>query len=133
VDHKDTVATTPHGPVFAQPILDILNDLAPVDTEVAFGVDVGGRTLAVAVVSLRAGYELNVEDLSRRLSVLPAEQRPDLVYVAADIPVSASFRPSVRAVRAAGLPEPGGLAWYHDEGHYLPLDAATAARLYGTG
>ncbi len=113
VDRTDTVIKTARGPVFTQPIVDILNDITAVDLEVAYGLPVDGGVLAVAAVSVRAGHRLTREDVTEAARALPPSQRPDLVYVVDEIPRSATYRPSTRAVQAQGRPAPGPDTWWY--------------------
>ncbi|AVH24205.1 acyl-CoA synthetase [Nocardia cyriacigeorgica] len=133
VDRTDTVMLTPRGPVFTQPIVDVLNDITAVDMEVAYGLPVGDRTLAVAAVSVREGFRLEPKDVTEALQALDYRQRPDLVYVVDEIPRSSSYRPSTRAVQAAGRPQPGpGTWWYNRETEsYEVLTEAAARELLG--
>ncbi|WP_416565707.1 AMP-binding protein [Nocardia testacea] len=114
VDRIDTVIRTRRGPVFTQPIVDVLNDIAAVDMEVAYALPVRDRVLAVAAVSVRPGFRLESGDITDALRALAPEQRPDVVYVVDDIPRSPSFRPSAHAVAAAGGPQPGPLTWWYE-------------------
>lgn len=116
VDRIDTVIRTRRGPVFTQPIVDVLNDIAAVDMEVAYALPVRDRVLAVAAVSVRPGFRLEAGDLTEALRSLPPSQRPDVVYLVDDIPRSLSFRPSAHAVREAGGPRPGPGTWRYDPG-----------------
>jgi len=134
VDRTDTVVLTERGPVFCQPIVDVLNDIAAVDMEVAYGMDAaGGRRIAVAAVCVRKGWQLDPEDVTEAMRALEPGKRPDLVYVVDTIPRSASYRPSVSAVRAAGGPRPGPDTWrYHpDTETYEVLTEAEAVDLFG--
>ncbi|MET8779695.1 acyl-CoA synthetase [Nocardia sp. NPDC004654] len=133
VDRKDTVIHTARGPVFGQPIVDVLNDITAVDMEVAYGLPVGDHCLAVAAVSVRVGFHLEPKDVTEAMRALDTEQRPDLVYVVDEIPRSSSYRPSTRAVQAAGRPEPGPLTWwYHRETeNYEVLTETEARALFG--
>ncbi|GAA5076216.1 acyl-CoA synthetase [Nocardia iowensis] len=114
IDRKDTVIRTPRGPVFGQPIVDVLNDITAVDMEVAYGLEVGDHCIAVAAVSVRKGFRLEPKDVTEALRALDPAQRPDLVYVVDEIPRSSSYRPSTRAVQAAGRPEPGADTWWYN-------------------
>jgi putative long chain acyl-CoA synthase len=51
--------------------------------------------------------------------------------VVPDLPVSASYRPTVSSLKAAGLPKAGRNAWYldPDTGRYKRLSAAVRAAL----
>ncbi|WP_280422443.1 AMP-binding protein [Nocardia carnea] len=114
VDRIDTVIRTRRGPVFTQPIVDVLNDIAAVDMEVAYALPARDRVLAVAAVSVRRGYELGAADVTEALRSLPPVQRPDLVYVVDDIPRSPSYRPSAHAVREIHAPRPGAHTWWYN-------------------
>ncbi|QIS11251.1 AMP-binding protein [Nocardia arthritidis] len=133
VDRKDTVIHTERGPVFGQPIVDALNEITAVDMEVAYGLPSGDSCIAVAAVSVRKGFRLTAKDVTEGMRALDPDQRPDIVYVVDDIPRSASYRPSTRAVQAAGLPEPGEHTWrYHPETEsYESLTADEARELFG--
>src|SRR5690606_24080918 len=134
VDRTDTVVTTERGPVYGQPIVDVLNDIAAVDMEVAYGLEAAGRTLSVAAVCVREGWHLEPKDVTEAMRALDPSRRPDLVYVVDTIPRSAAYRPSTSAVRAAGRPRPGPDTWcYHpDTESYEVLTEAEAAELFGT-
>jgi putative long chain acyl-CoA synthase len=124
---------TARGPVFTQPIVDVLNEITAVDTEIAYGRKVGGRTLMFAAVRIRPGFELDVDDITEALRGLEPVQRPDIVYVVADIPVSPSYRPDIGAVRAGGLPKVGDRTWCYDRttGSYRVLTEPAAAGMFG--
>ncbi|WP_276514546.1 acyl-CoA synthetase [Nocardia huaxiensis] len=132
MDRRDTVIHTPRGPVFTQPIVDVLNDITAIDMEVAYGLPAGDRVLAVAAVSVRAGFRLEAKDVSEAVRALAPDQRPDIVYLIDDIPRSSTFRPSTRAVQAAGRPEPGERTWWYNRQTeaYEALTAELAAQLF---
>nr|WP_245677645.1 AMP-binding protein [Nocardia acidivorans] len=132
MDRRDTVIHTPRGPVYTQPIIDLLNDITAVDMEVAYGLPAGDRTLAVAAVSIRAGLRLSPKDVTEALRDLAPDQRPDLVYVVDEIPRSSTFRPSTRAVQAAGRPAPGDRTWWYnrESESYENLTEELAERLF---
>lgn len=114
VDRIDTVIRTRRGPVFTQPIVDVLNDISAVDMEVAYALPARDRVLAVAAVSVRPGYELGAADVTEALRSLPPVQRPDLVYVVDDIPRSPSYRPAAHVVRETCAPRPGQHTWWYN-------------------
>ncbi|MFI9511121.1 acyl-CoA synthetase [Nocardia sp. NPDC052566] len=133
IDRKDTVTLTPHGPVYTQPIVDVLNDITAVDMEVAYGMPVGDRCLVVAAVSVRKGFRLAPKDVTEALRALDSDKRPDVVYVVDYIPRSASYRPSTSAVRAAGGPKPGESTWFYrpETETYEVVPEAEARELLG--
>jgi putative long chain acyl-CoA synthase len=95
-------------------------------------MQVGDRTLAVGVVSVRDGYQLTPQDVTEGLRGLEPGQRPDLVYVVPEIPRSSTYRPSVRAVQAEIAPEPADNVWRYNRvsGAYEPLTAESALILF---
>ncbi len=114
MDRRDTVIRTARGPVYIQPIVDALNDIAAVDMEVAFGHRTPEATLAVAVVSVREGHRLEPADITEGLRALDPAQRPDLVHVVDEIARSSSFRPSTHAVQARLREEPARRTWRYN-------------------
>lgn len=133
IDRKDTVIHTRRGPVFGQPIVDVLNDITAVDMEVAYGLAVGDHCIAVAAVCVRKGLRLEPKDVTEALRALDPDQRPDVVYVVDEIARSASYRPSTRAVQAAGRPEPGPDTWWYNRASdaYEILTEQDAAAVLG--
>ena len=100
--HRRT-ATSP-----AFPIIDALGDLDAVDLAVVYGVadraapDV---SLAIAAVTLRRGLRSSTPRRSpRRSRCCRRSERPDLVHVVDEIPVTTWYRPSTAALRADGVP-----------------------------
>ncbi|MFF0817597.1 AMP-binding protein [Rhodococcus sp. NPDC003318] len=129
MDDRNAVVCAERGPVHGEPIVDALGTLDQVDLAVVYAVTVAGEQLAVAAVTLRPGTGVTDADLADALGDLEPAQRPDLVHVVPEIPISNSYRPRRSALRAAGLPAPGPRAWYRDglEGGYRPLTRAVLA------
>ena len=130
------VIHTASGAVLAAPIRDALSDVPAVDLAVAYAVcpAPGGPELAVAAVTLCPEDTLSAETLSHALGELPEGQRPAVVHVIGEMPVTTWFRPLTRPLRDAGLPEPAaGQTWYLDRGgrRYRPLTEAARRRLSG--
>ena len=72
----------------------------------------GERSLAVAAVTVRGGIRASTPAaVSEALAVLPPDERPDIVHVVDEIPVTTWYRPSTAALRAAGVPAPDGVVW----------------------
>jgi putative long chain acyl-CoA synthase len=136
LDSVHDVIHTARGPVFAAPIRDALGDLPPVDLAVSYGLRPAGQTeeLAIAAVTLRDGHELTAEMISRSVAELAQAERPAIVHVVDEIPVTTWFRPLTRPLRDAGLPPADtAAAWYLDRGgrRYRPLTDAARRRLAG--
>ena len=70
-----------------------------------YGVDVGGQQLAVTALALRPGGSVTSADLSEALADLPVGNAPDIVHVVPEMTLSASYRPLVSPLRAAGHPQ----------------------------
>jgi putative long chain acyl-CoA synthase len=140
VDGIGDVVHTSSGPVFTAVIRDALGELPCVDLAVAYGVAANGDTehpVAVAAVTLRPGYELDAHDVSRALESIAIGERPEIVHVVDEIPVTTWYRPITGPLRAAGVPDPDpdGHVWHldPDSGRYVPLTDAEHARLAGHG
>jgi putative long chain acyl-CoA synthase len=139
VDGAADVIHAEEGAVFTTPIRDALGELPAIVLAVAYGVTPPGgeHEVAVAAVTLRAGHELSAPELSRSLASLEHEQRPLIVRVVDEIPVTTWFRPLTGPLRDAGVPEPGeGVsAWYLDASgeRYRPFTEAARKRLLAAG
>lgn len=120
VDNIHTVIRAARGPVYGQPIADALDDLPSVDLAVAYGVREGEHDVAVAAVTPWQGAEITSEDVTKVLAELPAGQRPDVVHVVDDMPLTTWHRPNAAVLRERGVPTER--AWYYDasEDAYLP-------------
>jgi putative long chain acyl-CoA synthase len=140
----DAVADAIHtadGFVFTAPIRDALGDLPVVDLAVAYGVPAGenGLEIAVAAVTLRgsgAGGELTARELADALAGIEPDERPGIVHVVEEIPVTTWYRPLTGALREAGIPVPGPgrQVWYRDRAKdaYRPLTEAARGELVGS-
>ena len=64
---------------------------------------------------------------------MPFGAAPDVVHVVPSLPLSATYRPTVSALRAAGVPKASRNSWYldADTGKYKRLTAAVRAELAG--
>ncbi len=126
---------TRRGVVFPALITDAIGAISGVDLAVTYPVDAGGGTLGVTAITLRPGMTVTVADLTDAVAGMPAGLAPDVVHVVPSLPVSASYRPTVSALRAAGLPKAGRNSWYldADTGRYKRLTAAARAALAKDG
>src|SRR5581483_10047173 len=116
VDGLADVIDSDSGPVFTTPIRDALSALPAVDLAVVYAVPVNGseREMAVAAVTLRRERELTGRDVGMALRTLEPGQRPAIVHVVDEIPVTTWYRPLTGELRRAGVPEPeeGRQVWY---------------------
>jgi len=129
--NRSGLIRTARGVVFPAPITDSIGAISAVDLAVTYPLEVPGGTLAVTAITLRPGMSVTVADLSDAVSRMPAGLPPDLVHVVDDLPLSASYRPTVSALKAAGLPKVGRNTWYldTDTGKYKRLTAAARSVL----
>jgi putative long chain acyl-CoA synthase len=133
VDSRRDVIHTERGCVFASTVNDAVGALDAVDLAVTYGVEVNGRQLAVTALALRPGGSIPSADLSEALAELPAGAPPDIVHVVPKMTLSASYRPLVGPLRAAGLPKPSRNAWYldPDTNRYKRLTVAVRTEIAG--
>lgn len=133
VDNRRSVIRTPRGPVFGKEISNALGRVESIDIAATYRVDVGDRQLAVTALSLRPGGSVPAAELSEAFAELPVGVAPDVVYVAADMPLNASYRPLLSTLRANGVPAPSVPSWYFDDetATFEPLTAAVYTALTG--
>jgi putative long chain acyl-CoA synthase len=136
VDSVREVIRTAHGPVYSTPIRDALGEIPAIDLAVAYGVApaAGEPEIAVAAVTLRDDRVLRPRELSQALGTLAPEQRPAIVHVVKDIPVTTWYRPQTEPLRRAEIPQPGDgvQAWYLDGSgeSYRALTQSAHRRLF---
>jgi putative long chain acyl-CoA synthase len=137
LDGAADVIRTAQGAAYTTPIREALGELAAVDLAVAYGIRLGdgGGQLAVAAVTLRGDRTLDARTLTHALRVLAADERPAVVHVIDELPVTTWFRPLTGPLRDVGLPSAGSRAFYLDAGgeRYRPLSAAARRRLAASG
>ncbi|SKW43104.1 acyl-CoA synthetase [Mycobacteroides abscessus subsp. abscessus] len=87
----------------------------------------------MTAVVLRPGEALSPADLAEAFAAVAISERPDIIKVVPNLPLSASYRPSTTQLRASGLPKPGRQTWHLDpeSGAYHRLTAATYEALQG--
>src|ERR1700756_274607 len=106
---------TARGLVYAEEITDALGLINGVDLAVTYNVPVGDREVAVSAVTLLPGATITAADLTEAVAHMPAGLGPDIVHVCPDLPLSpTTYRPTVSALRAAGIPKAKRQAWYFD-------------------
>jgi putative long chain acyl-CoA synthase len=133
VDNRGTVAHTARGVVYASPVNDAIGRIEAVDLAVTYPVDADGDQLAVTALALRPGGTVTPAELSEALADLPVGNPPDIVHVVPEMALSASYRPIVSPLRAAGIPKPSRNAWYldADTNRYKRLTVAVRAEIAG--
>jgi putative long chain acyl-CoA synthase len=135
IDNVSDVIYTAGGPAYRGPIRNALGSLPAVDLAVAYGVtpDGGEHELAVAAVTLQDGHELDPRDLDAAFSGISPPQRPAIVHVVSEIPVTTWYRPLTGPLRSAGLPKPADQVYYRDDraGGYTELSEPAYERLSG--
>ncbi|MGI5167679.1 AMP-binding protein [Spirillospora sp. CA-253888] len=122
---------TDEGIVPPGPVRDALGDLPYIDAVAVYGVEVDGRGLAAAAVSLRGSEELKPVDVSEALLRVEPELRPALVRVVDEIPLTAGHRLHTAPLSAEGVPEAGERVYYRDNrtGAYRPLTESARRKL----
>ncbi len=131
--NRNMLIRTARGVVFPEPITEAISRIPGVDLAATYGVQGPKGTLAVAAITLRPGLTVTVADLSEAVAAMPFGLGPDVVHVVPSLPLSATYRPTVSALRAAGVPRPSRNSWYldADTGKYKRLTAAVRAALAG--
>ena len=134
----DAFIHTDAGAIAPLPIVRALEAVPAVDLAVAFGRPVtdDGVELAIAAVSLRDGQTLSATDVSGALAHLPTEERPGVVRVVEEIPLTAWHRPFAGPLRDEQL-KPGSKAlpaWHRAPGgRYRSLTEAAVGRVLEGG
>jgi putative long chain acyl-CoA synthase len=105
---------TARGLVYAEPVTDALGLINGVDLAVTYDVPVGGQEVAVSAVTLLPGATVTAADLTEAVAKMPVGLGPDIVHVCPEMTLSATYRPTVSALRAGGIPKPGRQVWYFD-------------------
>ena len=122
------------GLVYAEPVTDALGLINCVDLAVTYGVPVGDHQVAVSAVSLLPGATITAADLTEAINGMPVGLGPDIVHVVPEMPLSpTTYRPTVSALRAAGVPKAGRQSWYFDAGskEFKRLTPAVRTQLIG--
>lgn len=114
VGRRGSVVRTARGMVYPEPVTDALGLITGVDLAVTYDVLVKGHQLAVSAVTLRPGATITAADLTEAVAEMPVGLGPDIVHVVPELSLSATYRPTVSALRAAGIPKPGRQAWCFD-------------------
>jgi len=111
---RGLVVRTARGLVYAEAVTDALGCVNGVDLAVTYNVPVGDKQIAVSALTLLPGATITAADLTEAVAKIPVGLGPDIVHVVPELTLSASYRPTVSALRAAGIPKPGRQVWYFD-------------------
>ena len=132
--NRPLLIRTERGVVFPEAVTDAVNRISAVDLAATYGVDTPDGTVAVTAITLRPGRTVTTADLTDAFASMPVGLPPDVVHVVPEIPLSATCRPTVSALRADGVPKASRNAWHleADTGKYKRLTSAVRARLSGT-
>ena len=114
---RGSVVHTTRGLVYVEAVTDALGLINGVDLAVTYNVAVDGQQFAVSAVTLLPGATITAADLTEAVAHIPVGLGPDIVHVVPEMTFSATYRPTVSALRAAGIPKPGRQAWHFDAGH----------------
>ncbi|GAA4387174.1 AMP-binding protein [Tsukamurella soli] len=90
-----------------------LRSPAPLDSPSLRSPAAPGRDTVVGTVTLRPGAELTPAAVTEAFAGR-GDQRPDVVQVLGEVPLTSWHRPRGRELAAAGVPEPGPYVWYFD-------------------
>lgn len=128
----DEVIRTPTGPVLPAPVASVFEELPNVTSAVAYPLaDSKGKDSLAVAISVRK--DVGPAALTAAAWRLPESQRPAVVHVVGEMPLSSAGRPAGTAVRREGL-DPDQPAWRYDakRDEYRPLTKASLAKLAGT-
>ncbi|HTX93743.1 MAG TPA: acyl-CoA synthetase [Mycobacterium sp.] len=112
---RGSVVHSARGLVYPEPVTGALSCITGVDLAVTYNVPVGGQEVAVSAVTLLPGATITAADLTEAVVKIPVGVGPDIVHVVPEMTLSATYRPTVSALRAAGIPKSGRQAWYFDD------------------
>lgn len=127
---RGSVVHTPRGVVYAEPVTDALGCINGVDLAVTYNVPVGGHEVAVSAVTLLPGASITAADLTEACAKIPIGLGPDIVCVVPEMNLSATYRPTISALRSRRDPEGGtpGLVFRRRIRAVPPADARRARR-----
>ena len=133
VDSRPGVMHTKRGVVYAEPITNAVSMIPAVDLAVTYGVQTAQEQLAVTAITLLPGATVTAADLAEAVSGLVVGLPPDIIHVVPELPLAATYRPTISALRAAGVPKPSRTTWFLDAatGQYKRLTTAVRSQLAG--
>lgn len=125
----DEIIRTDAGPVLPAPVAQVFEEIPQVTSAVAYALPgkKGGDVVAVAV---SARKDLGPATVTAAAWRLPEDQRPAIVHVLPEMPLSSAGRPAGTAVRRDGI-DLDLPAWRYDgaRDEYRPLTRAALAKL----
>ncbi len=132
--NRPLLIRTERGVVFPESVTDAVGRINAVDLAATYSVEGADGVVAVTAITLRDGMAVTTADLTDAFASMPVGLAPDVVHVVPEMPLSATFRPTVSALRADGIPKASRNAWHlePDTGKYKRLTAAARAQLCGT-
>ncbi|HSV39615.1 MAG TPA: AMP-binding protein [Nocardioidaceae bacterium] len=126
----DEIVRTDAGAVLPGPVSAVFEEIPQVTSAVAYALP--GRRADVLAVAVTARKELGATAVTAAAWRLPEEQRPALVCVVPEMPLTAAGRPSGRALAADGMPL-DRMAWSYDASReeYRKLTKTALTKLLG--
>ncbi|MDX1510132.1 MAG: alpha/beta fold hydrolase [Nitriliruptorales bacterium] len=109
LDHANRLILKEDGPVASVPIEDHLGELESVDLAVVYGVRGKSKKathdVAVAAVTARPGRTIDPGTIAAHMELAEPAQRPDIVLLVDEIPLTTWYRPKKSALIAEGVPK----------------------------
>lgn len=132
--NRRTLIRTARGVVFPEAITDAFGVINSAELAVTYGVQIPGETVAITALTVQPGQTVTAAELSEAIAEMAVGLPPDIVHVVSELPLSASYRPTVSALRAEGLPKPSRNSWFldADTGEYKRFTAAVRSKMLGT-
>lgn len=102
VDDASSLIATASGRRSPKAIGDGLEALEEIDLAVAYPSKLEDETVVVAAVLLREeAHAVSSEALSAKIAALAPDERPDIVHIVDEIPITPSFRPTTTGLPGA--------------------------------
>jgi putative long chain acyl-CoA synthase len=108
----DEIVTTTDGPLLPGPVAAVFEEIPQVTSAVAYPLP-GADGTDQLVVAVEVRKELGPATITAAAWRLPEGQRPAIVHVVPEMPLSSAGRPAGTAVRRDGL-DPAQPAWQYD-------------------
>jgi len=108
VDDASALINTARGLRSPKTIGDALEHLEEIDLAVAYPGELDGQTVTVAAVLIRGEHRsASADAVMAKIAALGPEERPDIVHIVDEIPMTTWFRPETKGLPGAtdGPPE----------------------------